>query len=204
MLEIDHIVISAETLEEGTAYVTECLGVDLLEGGQHAKFGTHNRLLRLGDIYLEVIAIDPSAAKPDCARWFGLDEFSGQPRITNWVCRTDKPRRVIGRTLPGTGEMVPVSRGDLHWQITVARNGKLPLDGFAPAIIDWMGADAPPTRMPESGCTVNQFSIMHPHAITLRSFLSGLLSDDRLTLRGSEVPKYELTLKTPSGPKILT
>jgi hypothetical protein len=204
MLEIDHIVVSAETLDQGTAYVADTLGVTPIPGGKHARFGTHNNLFPLGDVYLEVISVDPSAPKPVSARWFGLDHFSGPPRITNWVCRTEKPRRVIGKTLPGTGEMTPVSRGDLNWQITVSKNGDLPLDGYGPAIIDWMGSPPPSLNMNDLGCRVETFSILHPHAITLRSFLSGLLSDERLILRGSEAPKYELTLSTPSGTKTLS
>lgn len=203
MLEIDHIVISAETLDEGTAYVSDILGVPLEAGGKHEKFATHNRLLALGDVYLEVIAIDPDATPQHLPRWFGLDTFSGPPRITNWVCRTHKPRRVLGKTLPGTGEMIPVSRGDLTWEITVPKTGQLPLDGFGPAIIDWLGAQPPSDRLPDAGCRLTQFAIAHPHAITLRSFLSGLLSDQRLVLRGSEAPKFELTIQTPSGEKTL-
>ena len=53
-------------------------------------FGTHNLLLGLDDgLYLEVISIDPGAPQPAFPRWFDLDRFSGVPRISNWICRTD-------------------------------------------------------------------------------------------------------------------
>ena len=203
MLELDHIVISAETLKQGTDYVADVLGIVPVAGGKHPLFGTHNTLIPLGDIYLEVIAIDPDAPAPAQARWFGLDDFSGEPRITNWVCRTEKPRRVIGKTLPGTGEMTSVSRGDLKWQITVSKTGTLPFDGFGPAIIDWLGCPPPVFAMPDLSCRLETFSVEHPHAITLRSFLSGLLSDKRFFLRGSEAPKFELNISTPTGSKTL-
>jgi len=32
--------------------------------GAHPLMGTHNRLLALGDLYLEVIAVDPAAQPP--------------------------------------------------------------------------------------------------------------------------------------------
>ena len=204
MLTIDHIVLSSTNLARDAAALEERLGVPLSEGGKHALFGTHNKLLRLGDLYLELIAIDPYAPKPERARWFALDDFSGDMRLTNWVMATEKPRRVIGKTLMGTGELITVSRGDLTWQITVPKSGKLPLDGFAPAIIDWMGAQTPTERLPDVGCSLEKFVVSHPHAISLRSFLSPLHSDPRVDVRGSEVPSFHATLKTPKGTVTLT
>ena len=48
MAEIDHIVLGARTLEEGTAFVTRLLGVKPQPGGKHEGAGTHNLLLGLG------------------------------------------------------------------------------------------------------------------------------------------------------------
>ena len=59
MLVLDHLAVSAATLEEGAGWIGERLGVAVEGGGRHAEMGTHNRLLSLGDLYLEVIAVDP-------------------------------------------------------------------------------------------------------------------------------------------------
>ena len=62
---LDHLVVAAADLEEGTRWVEERLGVGLEAGGRHTLFGTHNRVLSLGpDCYLEVIAVDPEAPPP--------------------------------------------------------------------------------------------------------------------------------------------
>ncbi|MFT5968132.1 MAG: hypothetical protein ACI9ND_002050, partial [Yoonia sp.] len=87
--QFDHIAIGCTTLADGVAWVEDQLGVSLLPGGKHAHFGTHNRLLGLGDLYLEVIAKDPDAALTDRPTWFDLDNFSGPPRLANWICRSD-------------------------------------------------------------------------------------------------------------------
>jgi hypothetical protein len=59
---IDHIAVTAPTLEAGAELVRLALGVEPQAGGAHARMGTHNLLLRLGDaVYLEVIAPDPRA-----------------------------------------------------------------------------------------------------------------------------------------------
>ena len=74
MLRFDHLAVSAETLADGVAYVEQALGLALAGGGQHPLMATHNRLLGLGDLYLEVIAADPDAPRPAHPRWFDLPE----------------------------------------------------------------------------------------------------------------------------------
>ncbi len=59
-LKLDHLAVACANLDEGVDWVEEQLGVPLQPGGQHARYGTHNKLLGLGDgLYFEVIAIDP-------------------------------------------------------------------------------------------------------------------------------------------------
>ena len=101
LLAFDHIAVSAETLGEGVAYVEDALGVRLAAIGHHPHMATHNRLLGLGDLYLEVIAADPDAPQPDWPRWFDLDHFSGPPRLTNWVARTNDLAAALATALPG-------------------------------------------------------------------------------------------------------
>ena len=119
VLGIDHIAISAGRLQEGVEYVEAALGVPLEAGGRHLRFGSHNRLLNLGELYLEVIAIDPQAEAPFAPRWFDLDRFSGRPRPTNWICRTEAMGPALKAALPQTGPSVAVSRVDLNWLISV-------------------------------------------------------------------------------------
>ena len=44
-VELDHLAITAPTLEIGVRWVEERLGVRLSPGGAHPMMGTHNRLL---------------------------------------------------------------------------------------------------------------------------------------------------------------
>jgi len=82
---IDHLVVAANTLERGIAWCEELLGITPGPGGEHALFGTHNRLFKIATpqfsmAYFEIIAINPHAIRNKKTlalhphRWFDLDK----------------------------------------------------------------------------------------------------------------------------------
>jgi hypothetical protein len=158
MLEFDHLVVAARTLDEGARWIEGRLGVAPAAGGKHALMGTHNRLLSLGARrFLEVIAIDPEAAQPSRPRWFGLDtpgmhaRLETGPALIHWVMRTDDIGKAL-REYPEAVEILALQRGDYRWRIGVPRDGRLPCDGACPTLIQWEGDLHPADRLPESGC----------------------------------------------------
>lgn len=201
MLTFDHIAVSALTLAEGVAAVEAALGLSLAGGGQHPHMATHNRLLGLGDLYLEVIATDPSAAKPAWPRWFDLDHFSGPPRLTNWVARTDNLDASLGLAPPGTGVPVSLSRGQYAWKMAVPANGKLPFDGAHPALIQWAPPHHPTQALPESHARLTRLEIAHPDAAALRAAIN--LTDPRIHITQGPAKALRATIATPHGPRIL-
>lgn len=182
MLVFDHIAVSASTLAEGVAHIEAALGVTLAGGGQHPHMATHNRLLNLGDLYLEVIAADPAQPRPAWPRWFDLDRFSGTPRLTNWVARCDDLDAEIALSPPGIGTPVSLQRGDFRWQMAVPANGILPFDGAFPALIRWEGTAHPAPRLPDAGVRLVALDIAHPDATALTTALQGRIKDARLRL----------------------
>ena len=200
MLTLDHLAVSAETLAEGVAAVETALGVTLAGGGQHPHMATHNRLLGLGDLYLEVIAIDPDAPPPTWPRWFDLDHFSGPPRLTNWVARTDDLAAAVAQAPSGIGLPVALSRGPYRWQMAVPADGRLPFDGAYPALIQWQPPHHPTAALPESHVRLTRLELAHPQAEALRAALA--LTDPRLHI----VPgprAMRATFSTPHGPRTL-
>ena len=201
MLAFDHLAVAAQTLAEGVARVETALGVPLGPGGQHPHMATHNRLLGLGDLYLEVIAVDPAAPPPRWPRWFDLDHFTGPPRLTNWVARSDDLAADLAAAPPGTGTPVALSRGPYHWQMAVPADGNLPFDGGYPALIQWDPPHHPTQSLPEAHVRLTRFEIAHPQATALRAALN--LTDPRLHIVQGPAKALRATFQTPHGPRTL-
>ena len=202
-LTLDHLVVAAETLAEGVAYVESILGVAMEPGGEHPAMGTHNQLLSLGAIYLEVIAINPETQPPNRPRWFGLDTFKGAPRLSHWVARTTDIAAALALAPPGTGAPTALSRGDLRWTMAVPETVILPFDNAFPALIEWHGQDHPASRLPDSGCRLASLKVGAKDAQALRADLQrfgGNLAD---YVSASATP-FQTIINTPTGPKTLT
>lgn len=193
----DHLVISAASLTEGALAIEAALGVPLEPGGKHPFMGTHNWLLSLGpEEYLEVIAIDPAAPKPDRPRWFRLDRFSGPPRVTNWVLRTAGLDSALAAAPVGAGRPVELERGPYRWRMGVPEDGCLPFDGAFPALIEWQGERHPAPALPDRGCRLCRLEIAHPRGDLLRAAIP--LSDPRITVvAGPKAIRAEID--TPHG-----
>ena len=203
MLRFDHLAVSAATLAEGVDHVESVLGVPLGGGGKHSHMATHNRLLGLGDLYLEVIANDPDVARPEWPRWFDLDNFSGGPRLTNWVAGCDDLAGECAISPPGIGLPVALARGAYRWQMAVPQDGRLPFDGAFPALIRWEGPAHPARALPDSGLRLTLFEIAHPEADVLRALLAPRLDDPRMVLVPGATKALRATFDTPGGPRVL-
>ncbi len=190
MFALDHLVIAAETLEEGTALMEEALGVALSPGGQHHFMGTHNRLLSLGpETYLEVIAVDPELPAPDRARWFGLDTFKGAPRLVSWVWSATDIAQVA--RMPGQyGAPEQFERGDLRWQMALPSSS--PLEGFAPPVLHWDGP-RPQERLPDLDVRLTRLEVRHPAMDALPD-----LSDPRVA-RSAGAAQMRAEFSMPTG-----
>ncbi|WP_170466366.1 VOC family protein [Ruegeria arenilitoris] len=197
---LDHLAVAGETLEEASAHLEQALGVPLQEGGKHEKFGTYNRLLGLRDgLYLEAIAIDPSAPNPERTRWFDLDRFKGAPRLSNWICRVPDIEAALTVFPDGVGHPIDLARGALRWQMAVPPNGRLPFDNLFPALIQWHGDLHPATMLQDSGCRLQRLVVYHPDALDLARLLGAL--DGVVFDTGPAALRAEF--ETPHGVRIL-
>lgn len=193
MLSFDHIAIAATTLAAGVADIEQALGVSLQPGGKHTHYGTHNRLLGLGDIYLEVIAKDPDAPQKSYPTWFNLDHFSGPARPANWICRTPD----FATAPPETGPPVQLARDDIRWELTVPDDGGLPFDGAYPTLLRWATGITPPAQsLPDSGCRLISWTVIHPDMATIAPMIK--LADSRVTFAAGPAG-FRAVIDTPGG-----
>lgn len=202
-LSIDHMVIAAPSLAAGADYVRSELGVEMVPGGEHPRMGTHNLLLKLGETtYLEVLAVNPSAPRPDHPRWFGLDalDANATPRLVAWVARVDDIRGVVAASSFDFGDVEEMSRDDLTWLITVRRDGRLPLDGAAPVLMQWLTGDHPTKHLPDARCTLASLRGAHPAE---SEALEGLAVDPRWLTSSVRAPGFEASIQTPVGLRTL-
>ena len=198
---LDHLAVAGETLEAAVAHVEAALGVEMGPGGVHRHFGTHNRLIGLEEgLYLEAIAIDPSAEALPYPRWFALDDFRGPPRIGNWICRVDDLEACLRAMPEGAGQPVDLARGDLRWRMAVPPDGRLPCGGAFPALIEWQVDTIPGETLPGNGLRLERLEIAHPEAAWLRQVVR--LGDARVVFVEG-VPEMQATFETPHGKRIL-
>lgn len=222
---IDHLVIAARTLEQGVQWCEATLGVTPGPGGEHAAYGTHNRLLKIATpthplAYLEIIAINPQAKRSANAqgqRWFDLDDtalqaaLAQEPRMVHFVAGTDRlqdARIALKAQGIDRGPAMPASRhtrkGVLHWHITVREDGQRLFNGALPSLIQWGQADAaeplrlhPRNTLPRSGVSLQSVAVTHPTAAKLQA------AYEAIGLTGVNVqvgePNVVATLRTPKG-----
>ena len=90
LLGIDHLVIAVPDLDAAATELRDSLGLAALGGGTHPALGTANRLVWLGDSYLELVwIVDPAVA---AGSWLGgpvlgrLDRGGG---VVTWAVASD-------------------------------------------------------------------------------------------------------------------
>jgi catechol 2,3-dioxygenase-like lactoylglutathione lyase family enzyme len=204
-VEPDHLVVVAQDLRQGSDWVEERLGVRPQPGGKHVAMGTHNALLSLGSrFYLEVIAVDPEAAKPPRPRWFDMDEprmraaMAEGPHLAHWVARTADIDAAAAR-LPDLGVPTVMSRGDMTWRITIPDDGHRPGRGLVPTLIQWPGPQHPTDRMADSGCRLVAIAGEHPEPALVRAELATLGLSETMKVTYGKSPRIAAMIRTARG-----
>jgi hypothetical protein len=206
--------VAANSLDEGSDYIFRTLDVWPLAGGEHGMMGTHNRLVKLGEgCYLEVIAVNPRARKPEGPRWFELDTLAMQeklrrrPRLITWAIRTDRIEELSRMSTYPLGNITPMNRGELYWRLTLTEDGHLPEKGLVPFLIQWDRTIHPASLMQESGCGLVKLYGYHPQPESITPILESIGVEDLIEMKKPEsgfLPYLAALIETPGGLKVLT
>jgi len=226
---IDHLVVAARSLAEGTAWCEATLGITPQEGGEHEKYGTHNRLFKIATpryprAYFEIIAINPAASvlkRSANKRWFDLDDdglqasIAQQPALIHFVVSTTDIQLASNNWKAeglDVGSVVHAYRrtdkGILNWQISVRDDGQRLFDGTLPTLIQWGKPDEaepmrlhPSNSLPQSGVNLLSLTVSHPATDKLTSAYKAVhLKDIEMTSGEANISAH---LQTPKGLVVL-
>ena len=95
-MELDHILIAVSDLEAAAREVEARHGLASVEGGRHEGLGTANRIVPLGETYLELVTVvdEGEAAQSGFGSWVADGDL---PRLLGWCMRTDDLDAVADR-----------------------------------------------------------------------------------------------------------
>jgi Glyoxalase-like domain len=107
---IDHVILAVNDLDRATHELAAALGLAATGGGRHPAWGTANRLVWLGDSYLELVGVeDPGVA---ASGWFGRAVLEAQRVARARAEPTDVDERggpaAAQATGPGGHDWLPV------------------------------------------------------------------------------------------------
>jgi len=105
------------------------------------------------------------------------------------------------------GGALALSRGALHWRITVPADGGLVLGGAAPAIIEWPPQAQVSPQLNDVGCALQRLEIHHPDPDRVRALLRSLSLDERdlavTALPAGAAPYLAAYVNTPHGTRVI-
>ncbi len=196
---LDHIVLACPNLQAGMDYVEKITGCTPSYGGKHQQFGTHNALLKIGNLtYFEILAPDPDNPK-DHKLWMGV-ELVEKPIITRFAIKSaaiKNQAKLLSNFSPNHGQVREGRREKksgaiLSWELTMP----LPEPKIIciPFLIDWQDSIHPTAGM-EDNCSIASFEIFSNDE-NLPSLLTNL---EVPLVVNFGVEKITMSLNSPNG-----
>ncbi len=155
-MRIDHVIYGTQDLDVAQNHIELTLGLEVRAGGHHDKQGSHNRIVPLGNGYLELMAIDDreeAAASP--IGQILLEKISGEGFI-GWAVAVDDLHATAQRLAT---PVLTVSRDGLFGYITgveeALKEPTLPFfiqgnarpGGNGPALLEWVEVSGDEARL---------------------------------------------------------
>jgi hypothetical protein len=146
-VEIDHVLIATRDLAEAARELGARYGLRSVAGGRHPGWGTENRIVPLGEAYLELVAVANLEEAGDTA--FGQWVASAGPdllRPLGWAVRPNDLDDMAGRHGLGvtSGARVTPTGERVAWR--TAGVGRAAAEPSLPFFIEW----EPGSRFPGS------------------------------------------------------
>jgi hypothetical protein len=144
MLRIDHVMYGVADLDAASERFARDFALRSVDGGRHSGMGTANRIIPLGEDYIELIGVvdeEEAAGHPTGA--LVAEAVRHGDRILGWLVRTDD---IVGLAARLDLDVMPMTRRrpdgiELSWRLA----GKFFADPSLPTFIQW---DCPPADHP--------------------------------------------------------
>ncbi|HET7380101.1 MAG TPA: VOC family protein [Gaiellales bacterium] len=136
MIELDHVVIAVPDLPAAATSLADGMGLTSVEGGRHAGWGTANRIVPLGETYLELVAVvDADEAAASAFGGWVAAAAGAQP--IGWVVRTDGIDQVAGRLGLTVSEGTRRDREGrpMHWRVAGVERART--EPSLPFFVEW-------------------------------------------------------------------
>jgi catechol 2,3-dioxygenase-like lactoylglutathione lyase family enzyme len=137
MLRLDHVIMPVANLDAAARRLDEELGLGSVEGGRHEAFGTANRIVPLGDAYLEVVGVvEPEvAAATPFGQW--VKAAAARGGLAAYALSTPDAdamaRRLGGAVIPG--ERLRPDGNVLRWRLAGLQSALA--EPFLPFFLTW-------------------------------------------------------------------
>lgn len=139
-MELDHVLVAAADLDEAAAWFADEHGLVSRAGGRHPGWGTANRIIALGESYLELVTVaEPEVAlRTAFGAWVSACTTS-MPTPIGWAVRTTDLDAVASRIgiAPTDGSRRAPDGRLITWRLAgVERAAEEPC---LPFFIEWGG-----------------------------------------------------------------
>jgi Glyoxalase-like domain len=144
-VEIDHVLVPVDDLGDAARALERRHGLASVPGGAHEAWGTANRIVPLGDAYLELVTVvdRAKAAATTFGRWIAAAP-AGRP--AGWVVRTRDLDAVAHRLglARREGSRLAADGRTLRWR--TAGMEAAAAERCLPFFIEWADGTDPPGR----------------------------------------------------------
>jgi len=100
-----------------------------------------------------------------------------------------------------------MSRDALNWLITIPTDGTLPLNGIAPALVEWQSEVHPAVKLQDQGLSLVKLELFYPEPKRISRLLLSLDLDGPLCVSrplGERTPYLVAHINTPQGLRLLS
>jgi Glyoxalase-like domain len=148
-LELDHVLVAVTDLAEAAQGLEARHGLVSIGGGRHPGWGTANRIVPLGESYVELVAVvdEAEALHSPFGRWVA-SAHPAPARPLGWAVRTprlDEVARRLGLTV-AAGSRLGQDGRRLHWRLAGVEQASV--EPSLPFFIEWGRGAVLPGRGP--------------------------------------------------------